>query len=169
MKNNKVRKLAYSGIIAALYAVLTVAIAPLSYGGMQFRVSELLVLFAFIDPIYIIGLTLGCFIANIFSPGGVMDMIFGTMATFLSVGCITLTRNILKNNLRSLIIASLWPTIFNAIIVGYELHMVFGVPLLLTMGQVAFSEFVIITIIGVPLFRAIPESLKQKFSLVNYK
>ena len=54
--SSKIVKVAF---IAALYTVFTIILAPISYGPIQFRLSEVLVLFAFIDPIYIIGLTLG--------------------------------------------------------------------------------------------------------------
>ncbi|MEG0320128.1 MAG: QueT transporter family protein, partial [Niameybacter sp.] len=85
MKENfSTKRLVTVALVAALYAVLTVALAPISYGNLQFRVSELMVLLAFFDPFYIGGLTLGCFIANLLGPNGIMDVIFGTLATFVS-------------------------------------------------------------------------------------
>ena len=42
MKNDLTKKLTRTAIIAAIYAVITVAIAPLSYMGVQFRISEIL-------------------------------------------------------------------------------------------------------------------------------
>ena len=56
MMNLNVKKLAIIGITAALYAVLTVAIAPIAYGPIQFRFSELMVLLVFINPIFAPGL-----------------------------------------------------------------------------------------------------------------
>jgi uncharacterized membrane protein len=61
----------------------------------------------------------------------------------------------MKNKKGKLIIASLWPTIVNAIIIGAELKIFFGFPLILSMIQVGFGQFVVITIIGVPLFKSI--------------
>ena len=81
MKNNTTKRLVRTAIIAALYAVITLVLAPISYGNIQFRVSEIMVLLAFFDPFYIGGLTLGCFIANMLGPNGLPDMIFGTFAT----------------------------------------------------------------------------------------
>lgn len=54
MQNNgsKTRMLAYTALIAAVYAVLTVGVAPLSYGMIQIRFSEILVLLAFVDKRY---------------------------------------------------------------------------------------------------------------------
>ena len=62
MRNDLTKRLTRTAIIAAIYAVITIAIAPLSYMGVQFRIGELLVLLALFDPIYIYGLTLGCLI-----------------------------------------------------------------------------------------------------------
>lgn len=150
----KTKRLVRTAVIAALYALLTVALAPISYGNFQFRVSEILVLLAYFDPFYIGGLTLGCFIANLLGPNGAMDVIFGTLATFISVGAISLTAKYIKNK-ASLFIASLWPTIFNGIIIGWMLNVTVGAPLWITMGEVALGEFVVITIVGLPVFKVI--------------
>lgn len=150
----KTKRLVRTAVIAALYALLTVALAPISYGNFQFRVSEILVLLAYFDPFYIGGLTLGCFIANLLGPNGTMDIIFGTLATFISVGAISLTAKYIKNK-ASLFIASLWPTIFNGLIIGWMLNITVGAPLWITMGEVALGEFVVITIVGIPVFKMI--------------
>lgn len=71
--------------IAALYVALTLLFTPMSFGVIQFRVSELLMLFILIDKRYIVGLTFGVFVANLFSPLGVIDLLFGTSATFIGL------------------------------------------------------------------------------------
>lgn len=162
MKNNTTKRLVRTAIIAALYAVITLALAPISYGNIQFRVSEIMVLLAFFDPFYIGGLTLGCFIANMLGPNGLPDIIFGTLATFISVYAVSITGKYVKNNNLSLFIASLWPTIFNGLIVGAELSYIAELPLLLTMLQVAVGEFVVVTIIGVPVMSLI----RNKYSRI---
>ncbi|MDU1036651.1 MAG: QueT transporter family protein, partial [Staphylococcus sp.] len=97
---------------------------------------------------------------------GTMDVIFGTLATFISVGAISLTAKYIKNK-ASLVIASLWPTIFNGIIIGWMLNVTVGAPLWLTMGEVALGEFVVITIVGIPIFKMIQNRytrlLKEEF------
>lgn len=150
----KTKRLVRTAVIAALYALLTVALAPISYGSFQFRVSEILVLLAYFDLFYVGGLTLGCFIANLLGPNGTMDVIFGTLATFISVGAISLTAKYIKNK-ASLFIASLWPTIFNGLIIGWMLNITVGAPLWITIGEVALGEFVVITIVGIPVFKMI--------------
>ncbi|MGN0133132.1 MAG: QueT transporter family protein, partial [Anaerotignum sp.] len=83
MEKNRVNTkfLVSTALIAAVYVVMTLAIAPLSFGMVQVRFSEMLMLMAFIDKKYAPGLALGCFIANCFSPFGMMDIVFGTTCT----------------------------------------------------------------------------------------
>lgn len=135
------------GLVAALYVVLTVFLAPLSYGPIQFRVSEVLNLLAFVNPIFAPGIVLGCFIANLFSPLGIIDLIFGTTATLISVMMIVRSKK--------LWVASLWPVIVNGIIIGVELQYVAQAPFLIGGFQVALGEFVVVTLLGVPLFYAL--------------
>ncbi len=152
MKNDLTKRLTRTAVIAAIYAVVTLAIAPFAYGNIQFRVSEVLVLLAIFDPLYIGGLTLGCLIANLLGPNGIMDVIFGTLATFISVYAIYLTGKLIKNYKIQLLVASIWPTIFNGLIIGWMLNKLYELPLVLSIVEVALGELVVITFIGVPLF-----------------
>lgn len=146
MSDFKINKVAKVAIVAAVYAVLTAAIAPISYGAIQFRLSEVMTLLAFIDPIYIPGLVLGCAISNLFSPLGILDVVVGTTATFISVFMINKSKN--------LFVASLWPTV-NCIFIGGELYYLQHLPFWLTSLQIAVGEFVVVTLIGYPIFRLI--------------
>ncbi|AKN32086.1 membrane protein [Clostridium carboxidivorans P7] len=144
------KKLIKIAITAALYAAATMAIAPLSYGAIQFRFSEVMTLLAYIDPIYIPGLVLGCALSNIYSPLGLIDVLVGTTATLISVYMISKTK--------SLFIATLWPTI-NCVFVGAELYFVLHQPFWISTLYVCLGEFVVVTCIGYPLFRLL---LKRK-------
>ena len=64
MRNNLTRRLCIGGVIAALYAVLTLALPFLSYGAVQIRFSEALTVLPFFLPEAVPGLAIGCFIAN---------------------------------------------------------------------------------------------------------
>lgn len=165
--DNIVKRLVLTAIIATVYAVVTLELAPISYGAVQFRISEIMVLLAFFDPFYIGGLTLGCFIANIVGPNGIMDAIFGTLATFISVYAISLTRKFIKNNKVSLVIASLWPTIFNGVIIGCMLNFLYQLPLVLSIGEVAIGEFIVVTIIGVPVIKLIKNKYDRLLVVKN--
>ena len=82
---NRVRHLTEAALIAAMYAALTFAIAPLAYGEVQFRVSEALTILPVFTPAAIPGLTVGCLLANLLgllsgaNPAGTLDMVFGTL------------------------------------------------------------------------------------------
>jgi uncharacterized membrane protein len=160
MKKFTTEQLVKSAMLAALYVVVTLAFEPISYGQVQFRISEVLVLFAFLDPMYVVGLTLGCGIANMFSPLGIMDVIFGTSATFIALMLIVQTRKRLGFNVKSLFVASLWPALVNGIIIGIELNYLFQLPLLASMIYVAAGEVVVVSIVGVLFFKAIISNKK---------
>ncbi|MGX7073849.1 QueT transporter family protein [Falseniella ignava] len=89
MKKLTVRDMADIAIVSAIYVVLTITppLNAMSYGAYQFRISEMMNFMAFYNPKYIIGVTLGCMIANFFS-FGVIDVFVGGGSTlaFLSLG-----------------------------------------------------------------------------------
>ena len=151
----KTRSIVTTAIVAALYATLTLSLAFVSYGPIQFRLSEVMTLLPLFSKKYIVGLTIGCFLANLLGLYGVPDMIFGTIATFISVYLVYLTGKYMKDKKSYVYAASLWPVTVNAIIVAVQLKIFFGMPLFITMLQVGFGQFVVITIIGVPLFKAV--------------
>ncbi len=150
-----IKKLVTTALVAAIYATLTLVLGAISYGPIQFRVAEIMVLLPFIKKDYIWGLTIGCFLANIIGPYGVPDIIFGTTATFLSVYAVYMTSKIMDGKKYALLVSSIWPTVINAIIIGIMLNIFFGLPLILSMAQVGFGQFVVITIIGVPLYKSL--------------
>ena len=143
-------RIAKLAAVAALYVALTYALGFMSYGNIQFRVAEALMLLCFYKKDYGIALTLGCFIANIFSPMMLMDMVFGTLATVLAVLLIFISPN--------LYIASLAPVLTNAVIVGIELTVAFKTPFWLNAIEVAAGEFVCVSIVGVILFKLLEKN-----------
>ena len=79
---NKTLQLVKAAMVTALYVVFTL-INPLSFGAVQFRFSELFNNFAVFNKRYIWAVTLGCAIANLTSPLGIIDVIFGSLGTLL--------------------------------------------------------------------------------------
>ena len=146
MEKNKVnvKFLVITAMVASVYLVLTLAIAPLSFGLIQVRFSEMLMLLAFFDRKYAPGLILGCFLANCFSQFGIMDVVFGTGCTAAAMFCVV-------KFAKSLFGASLWIVFCNAFI-GIELYL-FGSPLWLSMAMVALGEFLSVSICGVVLMK----------------
>lgn len=86
MSKTTVRDITQIAIVAALYVIFTVAppFNMISYGAYQFRVSEMLNLLGFYNKKYIIAVTLGCFIANVFS-GNWVDVFVGSASTLVFV------------------------------------------------------------------------------------
>lgn len=86
------RYIAQAGVIAALYAALTLVallfLQGLAWGPVQFRISEAVCVVAVLTPAAIPGLTIGCALANIFNMFiagtgalGLLDVVFGSVAT----------------------------------------------------------------------------------------
>ena len=149
-----VKKLAIMGVVAAIYVVLTLMLGSLAYMGVQFRISEALMLLCFYKKEYCYALSVGCFISNMFSPMAI-DMLIGTAATVIAAVVMYLIGKSAKerNRLFFMILASLAPVIANGIIVGIELYVLYGgIPLGLYMVQVAIGELVCVTLLGVILF-----------------
>ena len=117
MKKKQTLFLVYSALIAALYASLTL-INPLSFGQLQFRVSEVLTVLAALHPAAIVGLTVGCLISNLasFLP---LDIIFGTLATLLASIFAWLLRKITFKGIP--VLSCFMPVVFNGVIIGAEL------------------------------------------------
>ena len=143
-----IQEISFNALIAAAYVVLTVLISPLSYGSIQFRFSEILVLFCFFNKRYGIGLTLGCLIANIFSPTASLDVLFGTIATALACLCIMFSKH--------LIIAIMFPVIFNGFIIAWELTF-FDAPYWMSVLTISLGELAVM-IIGYIFFTSIRQS-----------
>jgi len=136
---------------AAVYASLTVALPALSYGGVQCRFAEALNLLAFINPVFAPGLVLGCFVANLFSPIGAPDWVFGTLATAIAaLGIIKWSKNLFT--------ASLWPVFVNGAIIGAEILFFFSEPppsvikYLGFVGTVMLGEAIAVSLVGTVLF-----------------
>ena len=80
----RTKYLTHAAIIAAVYVVLTIIFAPISYGQVQVRISEALTVLPYFTPAAIPGLFIGCIIANIYGGAGIIDIIFGSLATLFA-------------------------------------------------------------------------------------
>ena len=138
MKKIDVKTIAINAVIAAVYAALTIGLAPISYGQVQMRISEMMIFLAFYNKKYIPGLVLGCFLANVPSSLGFYDMIFGTFATFLAV--------VAMNKVSNRYVGGLLGGLINGIIVGLELTFAFNTPFLLNAVYVFIGEAVVLEI-----------------------
>lgn len=138
MKRITTKDIIANSLIAALYVVLTMVTYPFSYMGIQFRVSEIMVLLCFFRKDYAFGLVIGCAIANLPSAIGLVDVGFGTLATLIACLGIMFMKN--------LGIACLFPVVSNAFIVGFELWKFLGLPFWISVAEVAIGEFAVMVI-----------------------
>ena len=110
MRNDRLRKLCRAAVVGALYAAVTLLLAPISYGNLQCRVSEALCILPWFFPETSWGLFVGCLLANLLGGNGPLDIIFGSLATLFA--CLITAR------LRPRGLALLPPVIVNGVMVG---------------------------------------------------
>lgn len=140
-----------SAIVAALYAVLTLMLPMASYGPIQLRFSEIMVLLVFYNKRFIPGLVLGCAIANIFSPMAAFDVTLGTLSSLVAFELIKRTKN--------LFVASLWPVLMVIVpALGTYFILDNSVAFWVMAGQFMASEFVMVSIIGVMIFKILEKN-----------
>lgn len=145
MKNktrNDVKSLTKVGITAALYVVLTLVVAPFSFGAFQFRVSDIFNHLIDFNKRYIWALTIGCAIANMASPLGPIDILVGTSGTLIS-GLLIYAINKHVSNLKAkLAVSTIIPTVVGMIPIALELHYVQHLPFWLTYGTSMVGELI---------------------------
>ncbi len=165
---NLLHRLTKTAIIAALYTVLSMVVAPIAFGPWQLRISEALTLLALagFDEIY--ALTLGCFLTNLLgvllgvNNVGVIDIVFGTIATFVAAVLTYRLRNVTFKGWP--VLAAFMPVLMNGIIIGLELAIILGdggstlIPLWATFGlEVAVGELISVMAIGLPVWKFLLE------------
>ena len=155
MRKISVSQLTAAAVVGALYAALTLVLAPISYGSIQCRISEALTLLTILTPAAIPGLFVGCILANILGGCSVWDIVFGSLATLLAA-CGTYALR------KKTVLAALCPVIANGVIVGAVLSFVWGLPLWLTMAEVAVGEAVAV-LVGCALLPAMKKVDLNRF------
>ena len=144
MKKLTTRQIALNGVVAGLYAAITILTASFAYGNIQFRIADSLCVLVVLEPSLTVGLTLGCLISNIFSTVSAL----GTAGTLL--GCLLAAR-VKKDWLVPV------PVILaNAVLVGAMLAYVLTPDALvqgffINGGEVLLGEAVVLYLLGVPL------------------
>lgn len=144
--------LTQAAMIATIYLVLVEAFKPFAHGIMQVRIAEALAILPFFTPAAIPGLTVGVLVSNIIGPYGIVDMVFGTLATFISA--------YLSYKMPRKILVPIPPIIVNALIIGSMLYYVFlGTPdemsLLTIMFWVGLGQSIACYGLGYPLMKVL--------------
>ncbi len=157
---------AKSAVIAALYAVLCVAVSPLSYGAVQCRIAESLCVLTAFTPTAVFGLTAGCLIANVFSFNPI-DMLFGTVATLVAAICSRRLRNVKIGGVGWLV--PLPAVAINMVVIGLELQVYspmqgdgFFFSFALAACSVGIGQFIACYLFGIPLYMLIDRTRIKK-------
>lgn len=152
MKKSTLR-LTRGAVIAALYFALSAAVPAISYGPVQFRISEALTLLPFFMPEAIWGVTLGCLMANALSTFGIYDMIFGTLTTLVAA--------FLTSKIKNRFLAPLPAVLGNAVVLPTMWHFMGSDELwIINFLSILISESVVLYALGVPLTVALEKRLK---------
>ena len=151
MKNKSTLFLVQGAAIAAVYVVLTLVFAPLSFGEVQIRFSEALTVLPFFTPAAIPGLFVGCVIANLLGGAIPVDIIFGSIATLIGAFFTYKLRASGKWT------APIPPVVSNIVIVPFVLRYGYGInlPIPLMMLTVGIGEVVSCGVVGLILQTAL--------------
>lgn len=158
MKLSKTKAVVFVGMVAAIYAALSLmpGLSVLSFGPVQLRIAEALSALALLTPWAIPGLTIGCFLANLASPMMAVDLPFGTLATLIAV---ILTFCLRKKPA----VAMLMPVIVNGVIIGATISFYTdtGFSLAVNMALVALGEFAACYVFGLPLYKVLKKNFNK--------
>ena len=166
-EHGKIKRMAYAAVIGAAYAALTMVLAPISFGPIQMRVSEVLCVLPFFFLSATWGLFIGCMIANLISAAGVWDVVFGSLATLGSCLCIQALgqRGRGARSWPRIVLAMLMPVVWNAVIIGLLLALFYAekgkakiVLFFLYGAEVGVGELAVMFILGLPLMRWLPKA-----------
>ena len=161
MKN---RRLAEYAIIVASYTAISILMGSFSFGMVQIRIAEVLLVLCLYDKKYIVPVTLGCFVTNFVGIINglnplVLDLFIGTLATLLSALGVYYFSNI---RFYGLPLLSLFiPAVINGVMVGLELCLYFSMSPIILMVYVFLGEMVSVTILGLLLYKPIGKVIKQ--------
>lgn len=132
MKNYENKYIIRAGVVAAIYFVLTVALKPVSYGVVQFRLSEAMTILPFYMTEAIPGLFLGCVLANVFGGFGLIDIVFGSLTTLIAA--------FITSKMPNKYLAVVPPILLNAFIVPIWVSKASNTPYIVTAGTIGLEN-----------------------------
>ena len=151
--NKNTKLLVQAAAIAAVYVVLTMVFAPISFGEIQVRISEALTILPFFTPAAIPGLFVGCLVGNILGGAILPDIIFGSLATLIGAVISWFVR---KNRY----LVPIPPIVSNTLIIPFVLRFGYGInlPIPMMMLTVGIGEVVSCGVIGLILLFALEKA-----------
>ena len=157
--NKNTKLITHAAVIGAMYFALThlqnLLLPGSATWAIQCRASEALCVLAFFTPAAVPGLTIGCLLFNLSYAGALpLDFFVGSLATFLAVGTMRLTR-------RVPLLGLAMPALFNALLVGWELTVYLGdtgftmAAFWINAVYVALGELIVLYTLGWLLYRVL--------------
>lgn len=155
LEESPARRVAIAGVVGALYVVLSLLVAPLAYGPVQFRLGEVLKPLVIKYPATIPAFAVGVGIVNLFSPqAGGLELILMPIVNLVGGAlCWVLARRI--GGVFATYVASLVFALIIAAGVATVLHFAAGLPYLLAFGSVAVSEIILLLLGNAILVRRV--------------
>lgn len=157
-RQKTLRRIVRAGVISSAYVGLTYVLAPISFGQLQFRVAEALTVLPILYPEAVPALFIGCLLANIIGPYGILDIVFGSLTTLLAA--------VLTRVFRKSAIAYFWPIALNALIVSAYLSLLVETKASywLFVFSIGISEAGSVLFIGIPLIKFLRSSYPDTIS-----
>lgn len=157
--------LALSGIIASVYFIVCMAFYPLSFGGIQVRFAEALTILPLFFGEAVFGLAIGCLIANFFG-NGILDIVFGTLATLISAIFTYFIGKKIKNPKFRFFIGAFPPVIINAICVPFTFLLLVELKELyfISMLQIFIGQTISIYLVGALIYFPLLKILTKRIS-----
>ena len=146
----KTDDLCKSAIIAALYVALCF-LNPISFGAIQFRVANALVVLPLLDKKHAPSILVGIALANCFSPLGLVDVLFGLAAEGIAYSIVVYG----PGRKFPLPVKMLILTLSVSVIIGIELWASFSLPFIVVSSGLFVSTLVSL-MIGWALFYKSP-------------
>lgn len=156
--NKRLYLMIHGSMIAAIYVVLTLIFAPISFGVVQFRISEALCILPFFTPAAVPGLFVGCLLSNLLGGAMPLDVIFGSLATLIGAAGSWYLR-------KHKWCVCLPPIIANTLIIPWVLRFAYGAEemILFSMVTVGIGEILAIGVLGNVLIAALEAYKNQVF------
>ena len=165
MTRINIRRITFTAAVAAIYASLTLIGAAVSYGPVQFRFSEVLCILPFFFPSSVIGLFLGCLIANLLSPYGILDIVAGSIATLIAASLTMQLGRINRDSFALKAMACFPPVFVNALVIGAVIAWAstgggeaFWSAFALNGLQVGLGQSVVMYAAGLPMMMYLPKT-----------
>jgi len=147
-----IRMLVINSLIAALYFVVTIFIAPFGFSVVQFRISELFNHLIVYNKKYFFGIVVGVFLANLVVSPMKTDIVFGVAHTAISLLIVMGLARFIKNKLYLMLInAAVFA--FNMFIIAYMLKFFGGLGeevFLVLWGMLGIEELITM-LIAIPI------------------